>query len=111
MGEAFLFGLAIRETFTVERLTLMEEPLTPLAGDFFLQRERLLENGELNPRFRYAHQFASADRIVIAAPFWDLSVPALLKIYIENISVQGITFGVDEDMGLFGICRAEKMFS
>lgn len=111
LGEAFLFGLAIRETFTVERLTLMEEPLIPLAGDFFLQRERLLENGELNhPRFRYAHQFASAERIVIAAPFWDLSVPALLKIYIENISVQGITFDVDEDMGLFGICRAEKMF-
>lgn len=111
LGEAFLFGLAIRETFTVERLTLMEEPLIPLAGDFFLQRERLLENGELNhPRFRYAHQFASAERIVIAAPFWDLSVPALLKIYIENISVQGITFDVDEEMGLFGICRAEKMF-
>ncbi len=111
LGEAFLFGLAIRETFTVERLTLMEEPIIPLAGDFFLQRERLLENGELDhPRFRYAHQFASADRIVIAAPFWDLSVPALLKIYIENISVQGITFDVDETMGLFGICRAEKMF-
>jgi FMN-dependent NADH-azoreductase len=111
LGEAFLFGLAIREAFTVERLTLMEEPLVPLTGDFFLQRERLLANGELShPRFRYAHQFASADRIVIAAPFWDLSVPALLKIYIENVSVQGITFDVDDNAGLFGICRAEKMF-
>ena len=111
LGEAFLFGLSIRETFSVERLTLTEEPLIPLTGDFFWQRERLLEKGELShPRFRYAHQFATADRIVIAAPFWDLSVPALLKIYIENISVQGITFDVDEETGLFGICRAEKMF-
>lgn len=42
--------------------------------------------------FKYAHEFANADLIVIAAPFWDLSIPALLKVYIENIAVDGITF-------------------
>jgi len=111
LGEAFLFGLAIREEFVIDRLNLMEEPLVPLTGDFFLQRERLLAAGSLShPRFRYAHQFAAADRIVIAAPFWDLSVPALLKIYIENVSVQGITFDISEVDGISGICRAEKMF-
>lgn len=111
LGEAFLFGLAIRETFEVEKLTLMEEPLVPLTGDFFAQRERLLASGNLtHPRFRYAHQFAAADRIVVAAPFWDLSVPALLKIYFEHVSVQGITFDVDEEDGLYGICRADKLF-
>ena len=31
-----------------------------------------------------------ADTIVIAAPFWDFSFPAALKIYIENIYVTGI---------------------
>ena len=31
-------------------------------------------------------------RIVVAAPFWDLSVPAVLKVYIENISADGVTF-------------------
>ena len=62
----------------------------PFQEGFFWQRERLLETGELtHPRFRYAHQFKNADRIVIAAPFWDLSFPALLKVYIENVSVQG----------------------
>ena len=46
-------------------------------------REELLDRGELDGEiFRYSHQFAAADRIVIAAPYWDLSFPAQLKIYI-----------------------------
>ncbi len=111
LAESFLEGLEEAGGFSVDRLTLMEEPLVPLTGDFFRQRERLLEAGDLDhPRFRYAHQFARAGRILVAAPFWDLSVPALLKIYIENISVQGITFDIDAVKGLiYGICQAEKL--
>ena len=55
----------------VERLVLTEENLAPLMGDFLDQRQRLLEAGDLShPRFRYAKQFANADLVVIAAPFW-----------------------------------------
>ena len=82
---------------------------THFSEGFFEQRQRLLEEGDLShPRFRYAHEFAAADRIVLAAPFWDLSFPALVKIYIENVSVDGITFGCNES-GCFGTCRAEKL--
>ncbi len=110
LEEAFVAALSTRPDVTAERLTLMDEPLTPLANGFFWQREHLIETGELDhPRFRYAHRFQQADRIVIAAPFWDLSFPALLKIYIENLCVQGITFDCSETKGTFGICRAEKL--
>ena len=111
LAEAFLDELEERGGFSLDRLVLTEEALLPLAGEFFRQRERLLEAGALgHPRFRYARQFARADRILVAAPFWDLSVPALLKIYIENVSVQGITFDVDpENNLLYGICRAGKL--
>ena len=110
LAEAFLAELSKREDVSVERLILMDEPIIPFSNGFFWQRERLLEQGELNhPRFRYAHRFQRADRIVIAAPFWDLSFPALLKVYIENLCVQGITFDCDEKNGCFGVCRAEKM--
>ncbi len=110
LANAFLGALERRDDVSVSRLYLTEEPLFPLVGDFFLQRERLLQAGELtHPRFRYAHTFADADRIVIAAPFWDLSFPALLKIYFENVSVQGITFGCDAQNGCFGVCKAEKL--
>ena len=110
LAEAFLAELKKRDDVSIERLTLMDEPIIPFSNGFFWQRERLLEQGELNhPRFRYAHRFQRADRIVIAAPFWDLSFPALLKVHIENLCVQGITFDCDEKNGCYGVCRAEKM--
>lgn len=110
LAEAFLAALSARADIAVERLTLMDEPIIPFQNGFFWQRERLIEAGDFDhPRFRYAHQFQQADRIVVAAPFWDLSVPALLKVYIENINVQGITFDCDDQNGCFGVCRAQKM--
>jgi FMN-dependent NADH-azoreductase len=110
LAGAFLNELERSGGYETERLVLMDEPLIPLTGGFFLQRERLLGEGGLgHPRFRYAHRFQRAERIVIAAPFWDLSFPALLKIYIENLCVQGITFDCDEQNGCFGVCRASRM--
>ena len=44
----------------------------------------------------------------MAAPFWDLSFPALLKVYIENVSVEGITSRSTET-GLQGLCRGRHL--
>ena len=105
--EAFI--AALPEHCRVTRLRLEEENLSCLTGAFFEAREALLARGELDhPRFRYAHQFAQADEIVVAAPFWDLSFPALLKVYIEQISVDGITFHSAHG-GLEGLCKAEHL--
>ncbi len=97
------------EKYEVEELCLMDEPLEYFKDSFFNQRQRLLEDKKFDhPRFRYAWQFKNADKIVIAAPFWDLSFPALLKVYIENLCVEGITFGCNES-GCFGTCAADKL--
>lgn len=107
LGEAFL--AALPADWSVSRLELMREDLRCLQGEFFEARQSLLQRGLRNhPRFRYAWQFAQADGIVIAAPFWDLSFPALLKVYVENVSVEGITFGCDAH-GCYGICRAQRL--
>lgn len=109
LAETFLAALERRGEYEITRLNLMDESLSYFSEGFFEQRQQLLEAGELDhPRFRYAHRFAAADRIVLAAPFWDLSVPALAKVYIENVSVDGITFGCNES-GCYGMCRAEKL--
>lgn len=109
LADAALAVLEAREDVSVTKLCLMDEPLQYFSEGFFAQRERLLAAGEReHPRFRYAQQFAAADAIVIAAPFWDLAFPALLKVYIENVSVEGITFGCNES-GCFGTCQAERM--
>lgn len=107
LAEAFL--KALPKDYEVTRLELTAEGLLPLTGAFFQQRERLLEVGALDhSRFRYAHQMAKADLVMVAAPFWDLSFPALLKIYIENVSVEGITFRSTAD-GLQGLCRGRDL--
>ena len=105
----FLGELQKKGDYEIETLCLMDENLSYFSEGFFLQREALLAEGKLDhPRFRYAHQFAEADKIVIAAPFWDLSFPALLKVYIENLCVDSITFHTDEH-GLHGLCKADHM--
>lgn len=109
LAEYFLQEIEKTGAYEIERLCLMDENLSYFSDGFFFQRERLLEEGNLShPRFRYAHQFAEADKVIIAAPFWDLSFPALLKVYIENLCVDGITFHSGET-GLQGLCKADHM--
>ena len=60
-----------------------------------------------HPVLRYAYQFAGADKIVVAAPMWNLSIPAVLKAYIDYISVSGITFKYTAE-GAEGLCRDKK---
>lgn len=48
----------------------MDESLSYFTDGFFEQRERLLADKQFDhPRFRYAHQFAEADKIVILCTF------------------------------------------
>lgn len=97
------------EDWVFETLTLMDMDLKYWNTESLKVRERLLLNGQHDaPQFRLGNQFREADGIVIAAPFWDLSVPAMLKVYIENISADGITFSTSEE-GLTGICKFQWM--
>lgn len=55
-----------------------------------------------------AGRIAAADRVVIAAPFWDMSFPSALKVFFENMSLFGVTFDSD-DKRCYGLCKAEKV--
>ena len=88
---------------------LNHETIAPLNRDLLEKRESLLCDGNTDdPMFDYAKQFAQADEIVIAAPFWDLSFPAILKTYIERITVSGITFQYIGDTP-HGLCKAKRL--
>lgn len=111
LAEAFLDEMRASAPgpFDYAQLDLAQMELKPLTGQFFEERQRLLEeNNRTHPRFDLAWQFSQADRILLAAPFWDLSVPAVVKLYIENISLDGITFGCNEE-GMYGMCRAKDL--
>lgn len=70
---------------------------------------KTIEEGNLDDEmFNCAKNLQKADVVVMAAPFWDLSFPAILKIYIENCAVEGITFKTTSE-GLKGLCKASQL--
>lgn len=94
---------------SITELDLCELELPSIMGSLFKKREKLLEANNLDdPFFDLSKQFSAADKVIIAAPFWDLSFPSALKVYIEHISVDGITFKYEDDQ-LKGRCKAEKL--
>ena len=90
----------------------LEEIAFPVADEAFLQRrDRLLSDGKFgDSMFDLARQFAAAEEIVIAAPYWDLSFPATLKQYIEQINVLGITFTYSPEGIPQGLCKARRLY-
>lgn len=83
--------------------------LRPFAPDMLNDRDALASVEAWDaPVFDLARQFRRADRVVVAAPFWDLSFPAALRTYIEYISANGLTYHYEAD-GCHGDCRAERL--
>ncbi len=94
----------------VSQVDLGREGISPLDRAGLERRNRLIASGALSdPMFRYAAQFARADEIVIAAPYWDLAFPALLRIYLEHVTISGATFYYSPEGIPIGLCRARRM--
>ena len=95
----------------VEEVKLVDIKFPVVDIDFLDRRDSLKARGDYSdPIFDLARQFAAADTIVIAAPYWDLSFPASLKAYFEQINVNGMTFAYSETGELIGLCKASKLY-
>ena len=96
---------------SVEELTIFEENLLPLNGKTLALRDKMTANQNFDhPIFKYAKQFATADTIVLAAPFWDLSFPSAVKIWLEYVMAKEITFRYTEEGFPCSLCKAKKLF-
>ncbi|HQA59083.1 MAG TPA: NAD(P)H-dependent oxidoreductase [Acetivibrio sp.] len=79
--------------------------LKPLSKFDIERRDSFISKSDYSDKmFNLAHNFYQADKIIIAAPYWDLSFPSILKVYVENICVNGITFCYTEN-GPKGLCK------
>ena len=95
----------------VQTVKLYEESICPLDSQLLLKRDNLIKDGKTDGEmFTLAKQFASADTIVIAAPYWDLMFPSILKVYLENITVCGVTFRYSEKGIPQSLCKAKKLY-
>ena len=94
----------------VKELILSNECIPPLNRESLEHRTHLSEEQNFDePIFHYSKEYASADMIVIAAPYWDLSFPATLKTYIQAINVVGLRFVYNNEGQPIGLCKAKKL--
>lgn len=95
----------LSERYEVETITINDLELNPVQFDEYSRRK----DGIVSEKaICWANKIKNADRIVIAAPFWDMSIPAALKTFFELCSLFGVTFDSD-DKTCFGLCRAENV--
>ena len=95
----------LKERYDVETLVINDLNLTIVKKDLVNNRTNGIIDEEV---LSWANKVSKADRIVIAAPFWDMSIPAALKTFIELCSIINVTFASD-DKTCFGICNCKKL--
>lgn len=95
----------LRKRYKIETVDLTRNPY-PVTDNHILECRN---QGIIPPEhMELAKKIADADRIVITAPFWDMSFPSALKVFFENMSLFGITFD-SNDKECYGLCKAEKV--
>ena len=97
---------ALAKRYEITTIDLTDSSLLPVTASLF--KERGL-NGLSNQDIANGRLVAEADRIVIAAPFWDMSFPSVLKAFFEHISAPDLTFANNPDGSTRGICKAKKL--
>lgn len=94
----------------VEEVQLYSQELVPLGLKEMEVRDNAVQLQDFsNGVFQLAKQFAKAETIVIAAPYWDLMFPAVLKSYFEKITVNGLTFTYEENGIPKGLCQGKRL--
>ena len=95
----------LSKRYEVETIVINDLDLLPVQ----YEENRRRANGTVSEEaVCWANKIKNADRIVIAAPFWDMSVPAALKTFFELCSLFGVTFD-SNDKTCFGLCKAENL--
>ena len=95
----------LKERYDIETVVINDIELAPVQFEEYSRRK----DGIVSEKaICLANKIKEADRIVIAAPFWDMSIPAALKTFFELCSLFGVTFDSD-DKTCFGLCKAENV--
>ena len=93
-----------------EEVSLYGTELSPLDVEGMQARDEAARTADFSDsRFALARQFAAKETVVIAAPYWDLMFPSVLKLYFEAITVNGLTFKYGEKGIPVGLCNAKRL--
>ena len=96
---------ALKNRYDVETINLNDLELIPVMSEEIAKR---LGGNPSKESLEWSNKVKNADRIVIAAPFWDMSIPSALKVFIELCSIFDVTFTSD-DKTCHGLCKCKKL--
>jgi FMN-dependent NADH-azoreductase len=103
LAEPIIASLARR--YEIQRYDLTQMPMEPLTPRTYAERAAgVIPAWALEA----ARTIAEADRLMVVAPFWDMSFPAVLKVFFEHTSLFDITF-TDNGRSCVGLCKCEKV--
>jgi FMN-dependent NADH-azoreductase len=95
----------------VKEIVLSEEKTEPFDDNLLQKRDRFISENNFNDEmFSYAKDFAETEAIVVAAPYWDLSFPSVLKVYFEHINVLKLVFDYSDTGEIVSLCKAKKLY-
>ena len=103
IAEPIIEVLAKRYEITRYDLTKMD--IAPLNPDTYAAR---MEGQVPAWAMEASLAVAEADRIVLVAPFWDMSFPSVVKVFFEHLSLFNVTF-TDNGRTCVGLCKCEKV--
>ena len=110
LAQEYLETLTKAGQYTVTERDVTKLNLLPMTEARLIKRDRAIETCDYTGEdFDYAKEFADADRIVIAAPYWDCSFPSFLKLYFEHIMIRNITIGYSPKGRMLKLCQADKL--
>lgn len=104
LAQAYLAKRQEASPCEIQTVILEEESLKPLDAVSLAQREAFIAQKDYSHEiFRLARLLVKADELLIAAPYWDMSFPASVKLFLEQICINGLTFrynkkGIPEGM-------------
>lgn len=88
---------------------LTSASLPVLTGAMAQERDALTADEKEHPMLEPAREAAGADLILVGAPYWDMTFPAALKVYLEWASAIGVTFGYTKEGQQVGLCKARHL--
>ena len=110
LAQAYLKKTLETQDCSLSTIDLENTIMYPLTGKSLTEREQAIAKSDFSgASFDLAKAFAAADEVVIAAPYWDMSFPASLKLYIEQLCVNKLTFYYNEKGIPCGLTNIKKV--
>lgn len=77
------------------------------AGTLALKEKLCDRHDWAHPLLKAGRELQQADAVVVAAPYWDLSFPSMLKVWVEHVYVRNLTFRYEAERCI-GLCRGRE---